>query len=379
MLRVRIHRFWLHRCRHFSSFRLLLVFFFSCSLILFCSNVFARPHRSDIFISLTTTENRFSDEFPIAIYSLLTQSLLPRKIFVFLSKTDENVDVRSKLKVFVKQIENSAQIENLFDEIVEIRSIDGEDLGPSSKFLPIVKEFHQNKMKNVRIIICDDDQFYHSETVKTLDFYSRIYPSSIVGLRGWRSLLNLDEITNFIEIGVFVFSVREDLRWGVGTALEYFYHVIEAHRLDDVYRVGVITANNGYLIRPEMFDFHFYEDFQNVTEDIRRMDDIWLSGNAAKRNVSRLVVPTCCQHRSVTKTHELENFLTKHRMSRSGANDNALRFFKNHWEHFLWYRFHGENRPNKPFFFVRVYRFICNCFQQLRISFRISIREMRTN
>ena len=116
----------------------------------------------------------------------------------------------------------------------------------------------------------------------------------------------------------------------------------------DAYRVGVLTANNAYLIRPSFFDSTLYDDFFNVTNDIRRMDDIWLNGHAAKRNISRYVVPSCCQQFSITRTHELENYLTSHQMTRATANDHALLWFEKYWEKDLWYRFNGENRPDAP-------------------------------
>lgn len=142
------------------------------------------------------------------------------------------------------------------------------------------------------------------------------------------------------------FSVREDLIWGVSNAKEFSYHVVLSHQLKEIYRVGVLTANSAYLIRPKFFDEQIYSQIYDVPDYIHHVDDIWLNGHAARRNVSRSVVPSFCPNLSVTRTHELERFFQSHQTSRAFVNDRALQWFKSDWEKDLWYRFHGENPPN---------------------------------
>ena len=142
-----------------------------------------------------------------------------------------------------------------------------------------------------------------------------------------------------------IILVRQDLVWGVDGTEEFSYHVIASHRIWEMYRVGVVTANNAYVIRPLFFDSHIYDDFNNVSADIRRVDDIWLNGHAAKRQIARFVISACCVSTSVTRTHELENYFIAHQMTRSQANDHALQWFNQSWDKDLWYRFKGENPP----------------------------------
>jgi hypothetical protein len=142
----------------------------------------------------------------------------------------------------------------------------------------------------------------------------------------------------------------------VSDAEEFSYHVIESFRLAHVYRVGIVTANHAYVIRPSFFDVHIYDDFLHVSDDIRRVDDIWLNGQASKRNISRFVVPACCPNIGVTRTHELEDYFRQHGMSRSSANDQALKWFNQTWEQHLWYRFNGKNRPHYRSWWTYVYR-----------------------
>jgi hypothetical protein len=141
------------------------------------------------------------------------------------------------------------------------------------------------------------------------------------------------------------FSVREDLIWGTSDPFEKSIHIVESQYLSEVYRVGIVTANSAYLIRPLFFDSTMAQDFAITPEDIRHVDDIWLNGQAAKRNIARYVVPSCCKHIDVTQTHALETYLVEHNMNRSWANTHALHWFDKYWEHNLWYRFNGVNSP----------------------------------
>ena len=137
---------------------------------------------------------------------------------------------------------------------------------------------------------------------------------------------------------------------------EIAYHIIESFHLSEIYRVGIVTANHAYVIRPSFFDFHIYLDFKQAPVDVRRVDDIWLNGYASKKNISRFVIPGCCSSISVTRTHELENFLIAHQMTRSSANDHALKWFNQSWEKDLWYRFNGKNRPKYLHWWRKIYR-----------------------
>jgi hypothetical protein len=134
------------------------------------------------------------------------------------------------------------------------------------------------------------------------------------------------------------------------------HHIIESQYLSEVYRVGVITANYAYLIRPSFFDSHIYLDFNQVSDDIRHVDDIWLNGQASKRKIARYVVPSCCSHLSVTRTHALDNYFKRNQMSRFSANNHALQWFRENWEKDIWYRFNGVNGPKYRHWWMMIYR-----------------------
>ena len=311
--------------------------------------------RTSIFIvSLTTTPKRFQFELPLTIRSLLSQTLLPKEIRIYISPVFNrtnltSVDLRSKI--------SSEKTQNLFDEIVRLKYVENDD-GPATKFLPILREFHSDRKRfsqDQPIVICDDDHIYQPNLLSTLDRYSKVYPNEILGFRGWRSETNSNSSFLFFSFK-FSFLVRDDLRWGVSDSIEYSFHVVLSHFIRKMYRVGVITANSAYLIRPRFFDEKIYSNFSQIHDEIRHVDDIWLNGHAARRNISRFVVPSLCPSLSVTRTHELENFFEKHQTTRSAANDRALRSFENVWEKTLSYRFHGENHPTYRFWFQTIFR-----------------------
>ncbi|UJR37019.1 hypothetical protein I4U23_029726 [Adineta vaga] len=290
----------------------------------------------DVIVSLTTTSTRFHYELPYAIHSLLTQTQLPKQIRIYLSPTSfikEQPNLTLiHLKSSIQRLDSSEIVSRSFDKLVQIR-LEDENYGPATKFIPIIQEFNK---KSQPLMICDDDQYYHPYTLATLYKYSNQYPNSILGFRGWR--------------------VRKDLIWGVGGKYEMAYHIIESSYLSEIYRVGVVTANDAYLIRPSFFDSQIYQDFSDVPDDIRHVDDIWLNGQASKRNISRYVIPSCCSHITVTRTHALEEYLARNRMNRFSANNHALQWFGNSWEQDLWYKFNGENAPKYRNWLVMIYR-----------------------
>jgi hypothetical protein len=133
-------------------------------------------------------------------------------------------------------------------------------------------------------------------------------------------------------------------------------HIIQSHYLSQVYHVGVVTANSAYIIRPSFFDSNLYLDFNQVPDDIRHVDDIWINGHASKRNIARYVVPSCCSHIEISQTPSLENYLITHQMNRFTANNHALQWFHQSWERDLWYRFEGENGPIYRSWWMMIYR-----------------------
>ncbi|CAF0806219.1 unnamed protein product [Didymodactylos carnosus] len=210
----------------------------------------------------------------------------------------------------------------LYDKLVYIYFV--ADRGPATKFLSILESSHKRFSSNQLIFICDDDHYYHSHTFSTLLFYEQLFKDAVIGFRGWR--------------------IRKDLRWGV-EKLEKFWHIVATNRISEPYRVGIVTANYGYLIKPRFFDEHIYVDYTKVSKSISLVDDIWLNGHLARRNVARYVLPSCCSQIHIAETHALEKQLASKNLTRQQANDRALYYFKDYWERDLFYKRNGTNHP----------------------------------
>lgn len=160
---------------------------------------------SNIIVSLTSTSERFHYELPLTIHSLLTQRQLPRQIRIYLP-SNPNLTI-SSLRNILERHDSSLSIRRKFNRLVKI-IYQHNDEGPAMKFLPIIREFHR---KNDRqspfqsIVICDDDQYYHSEMIFTLKSFSNKYSNSIVGLRGWRGKNVIFRTENLVSMS-FSFS-----------------------------------------------------------------------------------------------------------------------------------------------------------------------------
>ena len=140
--------------------------------------------------------------------------------------------------------------------------------------------------------------------------------------------------------------VREDLGYGVRDGENpSTHHVVRSANLAEPYGVGILTANHGYLLRPSFFSSQLYDEFPRAPLDVQHVDDIWINGHAARRNVSRYVVPSCCSPISVLSRHVLAEHLSQHQFSRVTANEHALQLFGQYWDKDIWYRFGRGAKP----------------------------------
>lgn len=96
----------------------------------------------DIIISLTSYGNRVEDTLPYALYSLLTQTVLPKKIVVYLDRDNWSDDL---LPAILRKMQS---IGVTFSYCEDIRSY--------KKLIPALREFPNNP-----ILTVDDDLYYN--------------------------------------------------------------------------------------------------------------------------------------------------------------------------------------------------------------------------
>ena len=132
-------------------------------------------------------------------------------------------------------------------------------------------------------------------------------------------------------------------------------HVQHGYRLAEPYRVGVLTANEGYLVTPRMFlppissttssPISALAPILNtrrlMSSPARHVDDIWMAGSLSTQGVSRYVIPfPGPPSLDITITHTLEGHMASNGTSREQANTRALRMFSDAFSREnLWYRF----------------------------------------
>lgn len=140
-------------------------------------------------------------------------------------------------------------------------------------------------------------------------------------------------------------------------------HVQHGYRLAEPYRVGVLTANEGYLITPRMFLppispvmpspisalAPILDTSKLLSSPAHLVDDIWMAGSLATQGVSRFVIPLPGPPSlDVTITHTLEEHMGSDGTSRAQANTRALRMFEGAFSREnLWYRFAKDVRRAK--------------------------------
>jgi hypothetical protein len=116
----------------------------------------------DIVVSVTSYGNRVTNALPYMLYSLLVQSLLPRKIVVYLdnSWSDNNLP---KLLVKLKEIG------------IEFRYV--KDIRSYKKLIPALRDFPHNP-----ILTLDDDMYYHVDYIKWVnDAYIKSDKRTVLG------------------------------------------------------------------------------------------------------------------------------------------------------------------------------------------------------
>ncbi|KAJ3054358.1 hypothetical protein HK097_002022 [Rhizophlyctis rosea] len=270
----------------------------------------------EVIVSLATTSHRARrGELRSTLQSLLQQTVPPTAIQVFIPR-EEEVWFNGQLYHPAEGVINKFPRNELQNPLIQL--VPAPDVGPATKFIHVLRFYMANKgtemptrnnrttTKEPAIIICDDDHLYSPVWIETLLRYHQQKPNAAIGFRGWR--------------------VREDLKWGV-MPNEYAHHVIFGEDLSSPYRVGVLTANEGYLVLPSFFKTPEILDFSVAPENAKWVDDIWMNGHLAKQKIHRYVIPTSEASLDITQYHTLESGMDGAHTTRAESNDQMLNYF----------------------------------------------------
>ena len=166
----------------------------------------AKPHdkkgkvEKDFIISFTSFPARINDVW-LVVESLKNQRLLPEKIILWLS-----------LEQFPEKKGIPDSLWKEVDDLFEIRMVEG-DIRSHKKFFYVMQEFPDKTF-----ITCDDDIYYHPDTLKNLVEASKQFPGCIIAntarrieydkkgelkpYTSWKTKLIPFDSDNLIQIGV---------------------------------------------------------------------------------------------------------------------------------------------------------------------------------
>ena len=179
------------------------------------------------------------------------------------------------------------------------------DWGPATKFIPIVREELAAGRGNTLIMVVDDDRIYPRDALETYLHYNKQLPEEVLCFRGA--------------------AMPRDLDWRHAK-------MIRASELRQPQPAAVITGCGSYLIQPRFFDESLC-DYSQAPKGAFYMDDIWISGCLARRNVKRYVVPASAMMRSVFRQRRT---LSLHHVpdGRQYNNNETIAFFGDDWDVF---------------------------------------------
>ena len=179
------------------------------------------------------------------------------------------------------------------------------DWGPATKFIPLVREELAAGRGDTVIMVVDDDRIYPRDALATYLHYSAQLTGAALCFRG--------------AAMPRTFDWRDAI-------------MTKGNELREPRSVAVITGCGSYLIQPRFFDESLW-DYSKAPQAAFYMDDIWISGWLARRNVKRYAVPTSMMMRSVWRQRRT---LTLHDVpnGRQRNNNETIAFFRDSWDVF---------------------------------------------
>jgi len=179
------------------------------------------------------------------------------------------------------------------------------DWGPATKFIPVVREELAAGRGDTLIMVVDDDRMYPRDALETYLHYNKQLPDAALCFRGA--------------------PMSRDLDWRHAK-------MIRARELRQPQPAAVITGCGSYLIQPRFFDESLW-DYSQAPKGAFYMDDIWISGCLATRNVKRYVVPASAMMRNVFRQRRT---LSLHDVpdGRQYNNNETIAFFGDAWDVF---------------------------------------------
>lgn len=257
--------------------------------------------KSNIIVSLTTIPDRIG-HMELTIKSLLFQNKLPQKIILNLPYKSFRDGNEYIIPEWLEQLDSV--------EIVRMQH----DFGPATKFIPTL----ESSEKDQSILVVDDDHVYTKNYIEEYEIGRKKYPDYILCSSGWR--------------------VPEDLTDRQATLYTNVMQVppvpVKATRTKKLHQTDIIQGYSGYLIKPRFFDLAELKDYTDVPEQLKLVDDVWISAHA---KVPKFVFPLSrycyspLSTRGYFNTNSLSLFNNRKTRDEDRHNSIGIRYFKDRW------------------------------------------------
>src|SRR6266481_387641 len=246
-----------------------------------------------VIVSLSTVPERIGNLGP-TIRSLLRQTRPPDEIVLAIPD-------------FSIREQRSYVVPKYISRLPRLRILRcSQDWGPATKFIPAVQEELAAGRGNTLIMVVDDDRVYPRDALESYLHYSAQLPDAALCFRGAPMPRSMD--------------------W---RDAEMTY----ANELRGPQRVAVITGCGSYLIRPRFFDGSLW-DYSAAPRGAFYMDDIWISGWLARRQVARYVVPASVRRLRIVRRQRRTLSLHHVPNGRQHNNNETIAFFHDAWDVF---------------------------------------------
>ncbi len=214
---------------------------------------------SDLVISLTSYNQRLHNSAPYAIYSIFKQSLLPKKIILFVDEKKWN---NNNLPKKIKRLQQSG---------LEVKFC--EDIYSFTKLIPALKLYSQDK-----IVTVDDDIYYHENILKQLDnnyvnsntiiCHMAVAPEKSLGkykpYSEWKNAHNTSKFSQISPLGIggvlYPPKVFDDIIFDQSTFLKH------CNSADDLWFwiIGLLSNAKYKLVSDSNFKFDYINNLEQL-------------------------------------------------------------------------------------------------------------------
>lgn len=244
---------------------------------------------SDIVISLTTLAERINRITP-TLYSLLDQSVLPKKIMVWIPK----YSIREQKEVSIDDLPDIP--------MVEYRMVD-HDLGPITKLIPSLIEYDQNP--NQRIICLDDDIIYSRYLIESYEVESQKNPEAALAIIGYDVPANFNDKNRF-KTKVYATNIQKQRE------------------------VDVVTGYGSFMIKPSFFAQQFLTEER--PKEAYFTDDLCVSGHLAEQGIKKYIFPVSWGYSHLKRLSSWSDYSLSNSVNKDGVNNEVMmRYYKDYW------------------------------------------------